>query len=52
MSHYAISDHTCHFPHFISLPFGFFGCTDPRRGCPSLHGKKGMKEQRLMARKR
>jgi hypothetical protein len=32
----------------ISSPFGFFRCTDPRRGCPSLHGKKGLKAQRLV----
>jgi hypothetical protein len=30
----------------ISLPFGIFGCTNLRRGCPSFHGKKGMKAQR------
>jgi hypothetical protein len=44
MSHRAISNRTCKFlnltpssPHLL----GFFGCIDPRRGCPSLHGKKG-----------
>jgi hypothetical protein len=29
-----------------SLSFGIFGCTDPRRDCPSFHGKKGIKAQR------
>jgi hypothetical protein len=43
------SDHTYHFSHFIlfiSLSFGIFGCTDPRRDCTSFHGKKGLKAQR------
>jgi hypothetical protein len=31
---------------FISLSFGIFGCTDPRRDCTSFHGKKGLKAQR------
>jgi hypothetical protein len=25
---------------------GIFRCTDPRRDCPSFHGKKGLKAQR------
>jgi hypothetical protein len=33
----------------ISLPFGIFRCTDPRRGCPSFHGKKGLKAHRFVA---
>jgi hypothetical protein len=31
-------------PHLLT--FGIFGCTDPRRDCPSFHGKKGLKAQR------
>jgi hypothetical protein len=49
MSHRTIPDHTYHFSHFIlfvSLSFGIFGCTDPRRDCTSFHGKKGLKAQR------
>jgi hypothetical protein len=41
---------TCH--PLISLPFCIFECIDPRRNCPSFHGKKGLKAQRLVARKR
>jgi hypothetical protein len=50
------SDHTYHFsslhPLFISLYFGILGCIDPRRDCTSFHGKKGLKAQRFVARKR
>jgi hypothetical protein len=28
------------------LSFGNLGCIDPRRGCPSFYGKKGIKAQR------
>jgi hypothetical protein len=30
----------------VSLTFWIFGCIDPRRDCPSFHGKKGLKAQR------
>jgi hypothetical protein len=46
MSHHTIPDHTYHILHFIlfvSLSFGIFECTDPRRDCTSFHGKKELK---------
>jgi hypothetical protein len=30
----------------LSLSLGILGCIDPRRGCPSFYGKKGLKAQR------
>jgi hypothetical protein len=48
-SHRTIPNHTYHFPSLfpsISLSLGILGCIDPRRGCPSFYGKKGMKVQR------
>jgi hypothetical protein len=49
MSHHTILNHTYHFPSLfpsISLSLGILGCIDPRRGCPSFYGKKGLKAQR------
>jgi hypothetical protein len=49
MNHCTIPDHTYHFPSlfpFISLSLGILGCINPRRGCPSFYGKKGLKAQR------
>jgi hypothetical protein len=40
---------TYHFPSLfpsISLSLGILGCIDPRRGCPSFYGKKGLKAQK------
>ena len=48
-SHRIIPDHTYHFPSLfpsISLSLGIIGYIDPRRGCPSFYGKKGLKAQR------
>ena len=42
-SHRTVPDHAYHFSSFfppISLSLGILGCIDPRRGCPSLYGKK------------
>ena len=36
----------------VSSPFGFFGCTNSRRGCPSPHGKKGLKARGIVDGKR
>jgi hypothetical protein len=41
-----------HFFPFVSSSFGFSGHIDPRRACTSFHGKKGLKAQRLVVRKR
>jgi hypothetical protein len=49
ISYHTILDHTKHFPSLfpsISLSLGFLGYIDPRRGCPSFYGKKGLKAQR------
>jgi hypothetical protein len=48
-SHRTILDHTYHFSSLkppISLSLGILGCIDPRRGCPSFYGKKGLKVER------
>jgi hypothetical protein len=48
-SHRTVLDHTYHFPSLfpsISLSLGILGCIDPRKGCPSYYGKKGLKAQR------
>jgi hypothetical protein len=48
-SHRIVLDHTYHFPSlFLSIPLslGILVCIDPRRGCPSFDGKKGLKAQR------
>jgi hypothetical protein len=48
-SHHTVPDHTYHFSSLkppISLSLGILGCIDPRRGCPSFYGKKGLKAQR------
>jgi hypothetical protein len=37
---------TFHHYSTISLSLGILGFIDPRRGCPSFYGKKGMKVQR------
>jgi hypothetical protein len=49
ISHRTIPNHTYPFPSlfpFVSLSLGILGCIDPRRGCPSFYGKKGLKAQR------
>ena len=49
MSHRTVPDHTYQFPSLfpsISLSIGILVCVDPRRGCPSFYGKKGLKAQR------
>jgi hypothetical protein len=46
MSHRTFLEHTYHFPSlfpFDSLSLGILGCIDPRRGCPSFYGNKGLK---------
>jgi hypothetical protein len=47
--HHIVHDHTYHFSSLkpsTSLSLGILGCIDPRRGCPSFYGKKGLKAQR------
>jgi hypothetical protein len=44
--HYRSYLSLSHFILFISLYFGIFGYTEPRRDCTSFHGKKGLKAQR------
>jgi hypothetical protein len=48
-SHHTVPGHTYHFPSLfpsISLSLGILGCNDPRRGCLSFYGKKGLKALR------
>jgi hypothetical protein len=50
-SHCTVPDHTYHFPSLflsISLSLVILGCIDPRRGCPSFYGKKGLKAVKCM----
>ena len=49
MRHRTIPNHTYHFPSLfpsISLSLGILGCIEPRRGCPSFYGKKGLNAKR------
>jgi hypothetical protein len=50
MSHRAILDHTCHFPHFIpSSPhlLGFLGVLTQERVVPHFMGRRGQRPRGL-----